>query len=71
MFCGLAIACNDPGRPADGRQIATSYEIGSVVVFECDRPGFVPQPASVVCVYDGVTSQWNDSSLKVCVGKCL
>lgn len=34
--------CNDPGHPADGTQIATSYEHGSRVSFACDRPGYEP-----------------------------
>lgn len=31
--------CSDPERPADGTQIARSYEQGSEVHFSCSRPG--------------------------------
>ncbi|KAK3869849.1 hypothetical protein Pcinc_024872 [Petrolisthes cinctipes] len=34
--------CSDPGHPPEGRQIATSYEQGSEVTFECSRPGYIP-----------------------------
>ncbi|XP_018027289.2 sushi, von Willebrand factor type A, EGF and pentraxin domain-containing protein 1, partial [Hyalella azteca] len=34
--------CQDPGHPPDGRQSATSYEQGSKVHFDCDRPGYIP-----------------------------
>lgn len=34
--------CNDPGRPADGSQIAKTYEQGAEVLFSCNRPGYVP-----------------------------
>ncbi|KAK7079934.1 Calcium ion binding, partial [Halocaridina rubra] len=34
--------CSDPGHPPDGIQIATSYEQGSRVKFECTRPGYIP-----------------------------
>ncbi|UYV83192.1 clec-78 [Cordylochernes scorpioides] len=43
--------CEDPGRPPDGNQLATSYEHGSEVTFSCDRPGYVPystEPISCV-----------------------
>ncbi|KAI0223265.1 hypothetical protein LSAT2_025516 [Lamellibrachia satsuma] len=54
--------CTDPGRPADGRQIATSYEVGKTVTFECDRPGFVPEPSSLECISNGGAVQWNVTS---------
>lgn len=34
--------CADPGHAPDGTQLATSYEHGSKVNFNCNRPGFVP-----------------------------
>ncbi|KAF8796738.1 CUB and sushi domain-containing protein 1 [Argiope bruennichi] len=34
--------CEDPGRPPDGVQMASSYEHGSEVMFSCERPGFIP-----------------------------
>ena len=34
--------CEDPGRPADGIQLASSYEQGSEIFFECTRPGYIP-----------------------------
>lgn len=32
--------CSDPGRPADGIQIATTYEESAMVRFQCTRPGY-------------------------------
>ena len=52
--------CSDPGRPADGKQIATSYEVGKTVTFDCDRPGFVAEPSSIECVSNNGTAQWSD-----------
>ncbi|KAI1303707.1 Fibropellin-1 [Halotydeus destructor] len=34
--------CSDPGRPAGGSQVASSFEQGSQVFYQCDRPGYVP-----------------------------
>ncbi|MCL4136243.1 UNVERIFIED_CONTAM: hypothetical protein GTU68_021071, partial [Idotea baltica] len=34
--------CSDPGYPAGGVQIASSYEQGSEVSFDCVRPGYIP-----------------------------
>jgi len=34
--------CPDPGHAPDGVQVATSYEQGSSVSFQCNRPGFAP-----------------------------
>ncbi|XP_045614794.2 uncharacterized protein uif isoform X1 [Procambarus clarkii] len=34
--------CSDPGHPPEGTQIASSYEQGSEVKFECSRPGYIP-----------------------------
>ncbi|XP_071520140.1 uncharacterized protein uif isoform X2 [Panulirus ornatus] len=34
--------CSDPGHPPEGVQIAASYEQGSQVRFECNRPGYIP-----------------------------
>ena len=34
--------CDDPGRPADGIQISSSYEQGSLIEFQCSRPGYIP-----------------------------
>lgn len=43
--------CQDPGRPADGYQIANSYEQGSEVTFGCTRPGYVPYNTEpITCV---------------------
>jgi hypothetical protein len=43
--------CADPGRPADGFQVARSYEQGSEVEFGCSRPGYIlinPRPISCI-----------------------
>ncbi|GBP19642.1 Fibropellin-1 [Eumeta japonica] len=43
--------CEDPGRPADGYQIARSYEQGSEVLFGCSRPGYILiNPRPITCV---------------------
>ena len=65
--------CSDPGRPADGTQIATSYEIGKTVTFTCNRTGFVPEPSSLTCESkdNGAKAEWNDTHPSRCVGKCF
>ncbi|XP_072154980.1 uncharacterized protein uif isoform X2 [Bemisia tabaci] len=43
--------CQDPGRPTDGYQIASSYEQGSEVQFGCSKPGYIlinPKPISCI-----------------------
>jgi len=43
--------CQDPGRPTDGYQTATSYEQGSEVQFGCNKPGYIlinPRPISCI-----------------------
>lgn len=67
----LGPVCSDPGRPADGEQISTSYELGKTVTFTCERRGFEPDPPKVVCVSSGVSVEWNDTRLKQCIGKTL
>ncbi|XP_022825719.1 sushi, von Willebrand factor type A, EGF and pentraxin domain-containing protein 1 isoform X1 [Spodoptera litura] len=43
--------CEDPGRPADGYQIARSYEQGSEVLFGCSRPGYILiNPRPITCI---------------------
>lgn len=43
--------CDDPGRPADGYQIARSYEQGSEVLFGCSRPGYILiNPRPITCI---------------------
>lgn len=43
--------CEDPGRPADGIQIAESYEQGSQVEFTCSKEGYIPiNPSPIQCV---------------------
>lgn len=43
--------CEDPGRPADGRQIARSYEQSSEVYFGCNRPGYILiNPRPITCI---------------------
>ncbi|XP_075226178.1 sushi, von Willebrand factor type A, EGF and pentraxin domain-containing protein uif [Lycorma delicatula] len=42
--------CQDPGRPVDGYQVATSYEQGSEVKFGCDKPGYILiNPRPITC----------------------
>ena len=62
-------SCMDPGRPADGEQIATTYEVNAVVQFTCNRSGFAPYPsASLTCGISGNTVSWNDTTPN-CTGK--
>lgn len=43
--------CEDPGRPADGYQIARSYEQGSEVLFGCSKPGYILiNPRPITCM---------------------
>ena len=47
--------CEDPRRPSDGVQIATSYEQGSEVQFECTKEGYIPiNPQPIKCVENPV-----------------
>jgi hypothetical protein len=58
MVCGTLVIyaarvhfCEDPGRPADGIQQATSYEQGAEISFQCTRPGYIPiTSAPIQCV---------------------
>ena len=72
MTLVLGPVCSDPGRPADGQQIATSYEMGAVVTFTCNRTGFMPEPATIECISitDG-NVDWNNKAAPQCVGKCF
>ncbi|KAG8295757.1 calcium ion binding [Homalodisca vitripennis] len=43
--------CQDPGRPVDGYQFATSYEQGSEVQFGCSKPGYILiNPRPITCI---------------------
>uniref|UniRef100_T1IXR4 Uncharacterized protein n=1 Tax=Strigamia maritima TaxID=126957 RepID=T1IXR4_STRMM len=43
--------CEDPGRPPDGLQVATTYEQGAEVHFTCNKPGYIPlTTVPVTCV---------------------
>ena len=65
------VTCTDPGRPADGAQIATSYELGKQVSFTCNRTGFSPSSSSpLTCILDGSTLKWN-AALPTCRGQFL
>lgn len=47
----LGPVCEDPGRPPDGMQMASSYEHGSEVLFGCERPGYIPYTTDpITCV---------------------
>ena len=61
--------CTDPGRPPDGYQIATSYEEGSLVHFNCSKPGFAPDPPTpIICELNEGKIGWN-STVPVCIGE--
>ena len=72
LMCFIAgVTCTDPGTPAGGRQVKlTSYEVGELVFYECDQPGFQPDsPFPLECVFvNNNTVTWN-SSVPTCVGK--
>ena len=47
--------CEDPRRPPDGSQIATGYEQGSEVQFQCIKEGYIPiNPQPIKCVENPV-----------------
>ncbi|CAD5118429.1 DgyrCDS7137 [Dimorphilus gyrociliatus] len=50
--------CSDPGTPAGGKQIATSYTVNSDAIFTCDRPGFQPTFPNITCISD-TTVKWS------------
>lgn len=50
-YISLGPVCEDPGRPPDGMQMASSYEHGSEVLFGCERPGYIPYTTDpITCV---------------------
>ena len=82
-FCrSLGQTCSDPGTPADSRQMADNYALGSVVSFECIRSGYDVVPNyNYTCVVDGTGDgvEWDDikaNPLPECLGmfdcsKCI
>ncbi|KAK7452815.1 hypothetical protein BaRGS_00039699, partial [Batillaria attramentaria] len=64
------LTCTDPGRPADGIQIASSYNQGDLVYFNCSRPGFtLTNPYPLVCQLNrlGNGLEWNTTIIPECV----
>lgn len=63
--CGLIVdTCGDPGVPANGNTIGTSFSVGSVVMHTCDS-GFVLMGATErECLPDG---RWSEP-LPSCIG---
>ncbi|KAL5020301.1 hypothetical protein ScPMuIL_003193 [Solemya velum] len=55
-------SCTDPGTPYDGQQISTSYELGSLVSFQCDRMGFtLSDPYPWLCEIGPTGPRWNNT----------
>ena len=50
--------CTDPGTPHDGTQVATSYEPGQTVLFNCNNPGHTPDYKVVICQRFGNTGMY-------------
>ena len=72
----ISALCTDPGTPPDATQVAVSYEIGSLVFYQCKRAGYGPQPIyPIQCLNIGNTARWNvtyvgdDPIIPTCVGK--
>ena len=65
--------CPDPGTPGGAVQVATSYEIGSELRYECTREGFViSEPTSYTCDFTGTAAVWSDNlatNLPTCQGE--
>lgn len=64
--------CEDPGRPPDGTQNATSYNQGELVSFRCSRPGFTlsnPHPIQCQMNPSGSGLSFN-ASAPTCQGMC-
>ena len=64
-------SCNDPGTPPGAEQIATSYQEGAKVEFNCTRPGFnTSNDDEWKCVAGAVTTAWSQTgALPTCVGE--
>ena len=70
MFLSSGRTCEDPGRPADGYQIVTSYEVGQLLHYECNRTGFTPVPPTpLICQKTGADSFTFNGTVPSCVGK--
>ena len=72
----ISALCTDPGTPPDATQVAVSYEIGSLVFYQCKRAGYGPQPIyPIQCLNIGNTARWNvtyvgdDPIIPTCVDK--
>lgn len=64
------LTCTDPGRPPNGVQIATSYDQGSLVSFNCTRPGFtLTTPYPILCHLNSMNNglEWNTTVIPECV----
>ena len=65
--------CPDPGTPGGAVQVATSYDIGSELRYECTRPGFVISgPSPYTCQFTGTAAVWSDNlaaNLPTCQGE--
>ncbi|XP_076110499.1 uncharacterized protein LOC143079160 isoform X5 [Mytilus galloprovincialis] len=60
--------CTDPGTPPDATQVATSYEIGTEITYQCKRTGYAPSFSTPLrCQAVGNTVQWIPSTPPSCV----
>ncbi|KAK7111927.1 uncharacterized protein [Littorina saxatilis] len=59
--------CMDPGTPGGMAQVSANFEVRGVVVYNCSRDGFMPDPMNRTCEYNTTSSSvyW-DSSEPVC-----
>ncbi|CAC5408148.1 unnamed protein product [Mytilus coruscus] len=56
--------CKDPGTPGGAMQVVTSYEVGEMVYFKCNKSGYFPEPPQPLeCVVDTSTGNvtWNST----------
>lgn len=64
--------CTDPGTPPDATQVATSYEIGTEITYQCKRTGYAPSFSTPLrCQAVGNTVQWIPSTPPSCVGEYI
>ena len=55
LLCVGEGACSDPGTPFHGSQIATSYNEGQIVRYNCTQPRFKPENEAIICLRIGNT----------------
>ena len=47
------LGCGDPGTPRNGIKIGNSYNVGSVVSYECNSGYELVGSSTIICSFDG------------------